>query len=178
MDDAQLLNNAINQSLPELKRWMPWASDPSLETTIDFIIRGIAQWKNVEQSEFPMIIELQSNQQIIGASGFNEKSRPSVPMFEIGYWIDAQYSGHGYITEAVNALTQFAFEKHNAVRVQICAQADNTKSTRVAERCGFSLEAVLKKFRLDITTNKPCDEVIYTCFSESQLSYKTPVHFE
>ncbi len=65
-----------------------------------------------------MIIELKSNNRIISASGFNEKSQPDVPMFEIGYWIDSQYSGNGYITEAVNAITQYAFDRYRAVHLQ------------------------------------------------------------
>lgn len=125
--DAKPLNDAINRSLNELSRWMPWASDPSLKATEEFINRGIEHWNKEYQIEFPMIIELKSTNQIIGASGFNEKSRPDVPMFEIGYWIDTQYAGNGYITEAVNAITQFAFNELNAVRVQISAQADNKK---------------------------------------------------
>lgn len=173
--DAKPLNDAINRSLAQLTPWMPWALDPSLKTTESFIERGINQWQQHQQSEFPLIIELKSDNQIISASGFNEKSQPDVPMFEIGYWIDCQHAGKGYITEAVNALTQFAFDKFTARRVQICAQRNNKKSRAVAERCGFIKEATLKNYRLDLETKKPCDEVIYACFSKSQLSFLTPI---
>lgn len=53
---------------------MPWASDPSLKPTEDFVKKGIQQWETEDQTEFPMVIVLKSNNQIIGASGFNEKS--------------------------------------------------------------------------------------------------------
>lgn len=176
--DAKPLNDAINRSLTEISRWMPWASDPSLKPTEDFIEKGIKQWARKDQTEFPMIIELRSNNQIISASGFNEKSQPDVPMFEIGYWIDSQYSGNGYITEAVNAITQFAFDKFKAVRVQICTQLDNKKSISVAKRCGFIQEAILKNYRLDCLSKKPCDEVILACFSKEQLSFLTQMVIE
>jgi RimJ/RimL family protein N-acetyltransferase len=176
--DAKPLNEAINRSLAEISLWMPWASDPSLKPTEDFIERGIEQWAKENQTEFPMIIKLKSNNQIISASGFNEKSQPDVPMFEIGYWIDSQYSGNGYITEAVNAITQYAFDKYNSVRVQICAQLDNKKSISVAKRCGFIQEAILKNYRLDCLSKKPCDEVILACFSKDQLSFLTPTTIE
>jgi hypothetical protein len=39
---------------------MPWASDPSLETTEDFIKRGIHYWQEHQPKELPMIIELKS----------------------------------------------------------------------------------------------------------------------
>lgn len=172
--DAKPLNDAINRSLSDIARWMPWANDPSLKTTEEYIEKGIRQWSNKVQTEFPMIIELKNNSQIISASGFNEKSQPDVPMYEIGYWIDSQYTGNGYISEAVSALTQFAFDVYNAARVQICAQVENIKSRAVAERCGFENEAILKNYRNDCLSGKPCDEAIYACFSKEQLPVKTP----
>lgn len=96
-------------------------------------------------------------------------------MFEIGYWIDSQYSGNGYMTEAVNAITQYAFDQFKAVRVQICAQLDNQKSIAVAKRCGFIQEAILKNYRLDCSSKKPCDEVILACFSKDQLCFRTSI---
>lgn len=61
--DAKPLNEAINRSLAEISRWMPWASDPSLKPTEDFIEKGIKQWEKEDQTEFSMIIELRSNNQ-------------------------------------------------------------------------------------------------------------------
>lgn len=170
LGDAIPLNNAINRSLSELTRWMPWANDPSLHATEKFIEDGIKQWNSKSQKDFPMIIELKSNKQIISASGFNDKSQPEVPMYEIGYWIDTQHSGNGYISEAVKGITEYAFDTLKAVRVQICAQEDNLKSISVAKRCGFIQEAILKNYRLDCLSNKPCSEVVLACFSPNQLT--------
>jgi len=39
-DEIQL-NKAVNNSLDSLQRWMPWANDPSLETTKAFIENGV-----------------------------------------------------------------------------------------------------------------------------------------
>lgn len=168
--DAIPINNAIQRSLTELTRWMPWAADPSLKTSEEFIEKGIEQWDRSKQQDFPMIIELKANNQIISASGFNENSQPDVPMFEIGYWVDSQHSGKGYVTEAVKAMTKYAFNNLKAVRVQICAQAENSKSIAVAKRCGYIQEAILKNYRLDCLNNKPCDEVILACFSTKQIT--------
>lgn len=167
--DAKPVNLAINQSLTEIGRWMPWASDPSLETTEDFIRRGVQNWQDPQPKELPMIIELKSTGEIISASGFNEKSNFEVPMFETGYWINTKFAGNGFITEAIIAVARFAFEHFSAVRVQICAQKENTKSINVAKRAGFIEEAILKNFRLDCSSKKPCDEVIYACFEQKML---------
>lgn len=167
--DAKPVNQAINQSLNEISRWMPWASDPRLETTEDFIKRGIQSWKEPQPKELPMIIELKSTGEIISASGFNEKSNFEVPMFETGYWINTEFAGNGFITEAITAITRFAFDHFSAVRVQICAQKENIKSINVAKRVGFIEEAILKNFRVDCLSKNPCDEVIYACFEKKML---------
>lgn len=162
--DAKQLNDAINRSLPELQAWMPWASDPSLQTTETFIAKSIEQWSSPNQNDYPLVVELKDSGILIGASGYNDSSDRSIPFYEVGYWLETLYVGNGYATEIVSALTQFAFNTFNAVRVQIRAQCDNYKSISVAKRCGYQYEATLKKVRLDCRTKQPCDEVIYSCF--------------
>ena len=167
--DIQPLNEAINRSLPELKKWMPWAVDHNLSATEIFINKSIQCWQDKKPNELPMIIELKSSSEIIGVSGFNEKSKFDIPMLEIGYWIDTKHAGNGYATEAVIAITKLGFEQFFAVRVQICMQKENEKSIAVANRAGFVKEALLKNYRLDCLSKKPCDEIIYVCFDSKQI---------
>ncbi len=68
----------------------------------------------------------------------------SVPRFEIGYWRRSSERGRGYVTEGVRALTEMAFTQLGAVRVEIRCDDLNVRSARVAERCGFVLEGVLR----------------------------------
>lgn len=167
--DAKPLNDAVNRSLPTLQRWMPWASDPSLKTTEEFIQKSILEWSSPKQQTFPMIVELKSTEEIICASGFNEMSNPDVPYFDIGYWIDAQHMGKGYVTECVNALTHFAFNKLHAVRVQIRTQKENLQSIAVAKRCGFQEAAILKNAVRDCKAGLPCDGIVFARFDASGL---------
>jgi len=112
-----------------------------------------------------VVIHKQSNK-IIGASGFNDRSKPEVPLFEIGYWIETAFAGQGFATEIVHALTHFAFKSFQAVRVQIVTQVGNTASQRVAEKCGFILEATLKNYCLDCLSRKPADDWIFVRFND------------
>lgn len=169
LSDAKPLNDAINRSLDVLERWMPWASDPSLKATETFIQKSVDEWGSETQKIFPMIMVLKNTDEIIGASGYNESSDLSLPSFEIGYWIDSKYSGHGYVTECVTALTRYAFDRLNAVRVQIKTQKENEKSQAVAKRCGFKQEAVLEKTVRDCKTKLLTDQLIFTCFNTEKL---------
>ena len=169
LGDENALNEAINRSLSALQRWMPWADNPSLEPTTRFVIEAIASWSSEKAKDFPMVVIHKASKQIIGASGFNDRSHPQVPMYEIGYWFDTQYTGLGFATEIVSALTKFAFESFNAVRVQVVMQGDNHASKRVAEKCGFVLEAILKKSRVDCLSGQPADDYIFVRFDAEGL---------
>lgn len=163
--DAKPLNDAINRSLPELQRWQPWAFDPSLETTTKFINDSINDWNNDCPKSLQVVVIYKPDNKIIAASGYNEKSDPSVPFYEIGYWLETSYTGMGLATELTNALTRYAFLGLKAVRVQIQAQAENEKSINVAKRCSYEHEATLKKTRIDVLTKQVSDDYVFARFN-------------
>lgn len=165
LGDEHPLNQAINRSLPELQRWMPWANDPSMQPTINFVKEGINSWGSGVPRDFPVVIIHKESKKMIGASGFNDRSKPEVPLFEIGYWIETAFTGQGLAAEMVQALTRFAFESFKAARVQIVTQVGNEASRRVAEKCGFILEATLKHYCLDSLSKEPADSWLFASFS-------------
>lgn len=169
LGDEKPLNQAINRSLPQLQRWMPWAKDPGMQPTIQFVKDGIASWLSENPRDFPMVLIHKESQQIIGASGFNDRSKPEVPLFEIGYWLDTDFTGQGLATEMVSALTRFAFHSFHAARVQIVTQVGNDTSQRVAEKCGFVLEATLKNYCIDCVSGKPADDSLFVRFNAKDL---------
>jgi len=63
-----------------------------------------------------------------------------VPELEIGYFVDFDHEGHGYVTEAVRAAMGFIFEHLKAHRVRLQCDDTNERSWRVAERCGMVRE--------------------------------------
>lgn len=169
LGDEAGINQAINQSLESLQRWMIWAKDPSFETTKQFVEDQVnARHKNTLKMLQLVVIEKESNQ-IISCTGFNEKSDFEMRVFEIGYWIHAEFQGKGYVTEFVNALTQFAFEECDAIRVQILTQVENQKSINVAKRCGFYLEATLKNHRLDCESLLPADSYVFAMIDKNEI---------
>jgi RimJ/RimL family protein N-acetyltransferase len=61
----------------------------------------------------------------------------------IGYWLAAPARGRGTATRAVELLSRWAFTRLGLVRLQITCAPDNLASQHVAERCGFTREALL-----------------------------------
>ena len=69
------------------------------------------------------------------------------PEFEIGYIADVDHEGQGYVTEAVKTALGFVFDHLHAHRVSLRCDTSNTRSQRLAERCGFTREGLLRQVR-------------------------------
>jgi RimJ/RimL family protein N-acetyltransferase len=63
-----------------------------------------------------------------------------LPEFEIGFFVDRDHEGQGYVTEAVRAAMGFIFEHLKAHRLRMECDDTNHRSQRVAERCGLVRE--------------------------------------
>jgi aminoglycoside 6'-N-acetyltransferase len=63
-----------------------------------------------------------------------------LPEFEIGFFVDKDHEGQGYVTEAVRAALRFIFKHLKAHRVRMECDDTNQRSIRLAERCGMVKE--------------------------------------
>jgi len=64
----------------------------------------------------------------------------------IGYWIDEEMAGAGFIPEAVVVVLQFAFETLRLHRIEVAIIPRNTASRRVVEKLGLRNEGVAQGF--------------------------------
>ncbi len=62
---------------------------------------------------------------------------------EIGYGIAEESRGHGYATEAVDAVTAWALKQPGVCRVDAETDPVNRASQRVLEKCGFVTSGVM-----------------------------------
>ena len=139
--DGAAGNEAICESIEELRPWMPWVHPtPTGEQTEEVYRRGAARW--LAREELPMVLIRKQDGLFVGGSGLHRIDW-SVPKFEIGYWLRTSLTGQGYMTEAVIAITRFAFETLGAMRMELRCDAGNVRSEAVAERAGYVLEARL-----------------------------------
>ncbi len=58
----------------------------------------------------------------------------------IGYWVDKNYANRGFTTQAVSALTQYAFDVLQLHRIEINLRPENAASRKVAEKAGYIFE--------------------------------------
>jgi RimJ/RimL family protein N-acetyltransferase len=60
------------------------------------------------------------------------------------YWLDRRARGRGIAAEALDLVSNWAFEEHGILRMQLVTHVNNGPSQRVAERCGYTREGVLR----------------------------------
>lgn len=155
--DAEIFYEAVAESKAEMDRWMPWALNYTLEDAIRYTRR--VQAKFITREDLGLLIFRKSDQHLIGGTGLHRINWQQ-RRFEIGYWQRTSAVGHGYITEAVHALTHFCFEVLDAARVEIHCEVDNNRSAAVARRAGFKQEAHLRH-AIDTTAGELNDRLIF-----------------
>jgi RimJ/RimL family protein N-acetyltransferase len=63
---------------------------------------------------------------------------------ELGYIVAPAARGRGVATAALDELTRWAFAELDALRITLIIDVENRASARVAERCGYVLEGVMR----------------------------------
>lgn len=97
--------------------------------------------------------------QIVGAVGIKINIHRKY-IGEIGYFFDEDYWGKGIATEAVKLAEKEGFNKLGLTRIEILMQPENKASEKVALKCGYEKEGLLKK-AIEGTDNKKKDALIY-----------------
>jgi RimJ/RimL family protein N-acetyltransferase len=65
---------------------------------------------------------------------------------EVGYWLAREARGRGHATRALRLIAAFGFQSLGLERIDLFAATGNPGSQRVAERGGFTREAVLRSY--------------------------------
>lgn len=147
-DDGAAINEAVRESIEELRPWMPWAQNiPTIEESEAGIRRSRLQF--MERKDLRLLLVHKKTGQLVGSSGLHRIDWQA-RKFEIGYWVRTSCEKQGYVAEAVNAITNFAIHELQANRIEIRCDSRNLRSAKVAERSGFTLEGILR--------NDKCDE--------------------
>jgi len=137
---AGALWNAIERSLPELKRWMSWAASSSPQTSAEYAHRAEAGWADGTNWDWTIFF----GDEVAGTIGLNrydELWRSS----NLGYWIRSDLAGRGFATEAGRAVVDFGFDTVGLNRLELVADIGNASSLRVAEKLGFRFEGTKRE---------------------------------
>lgn len=148
--DGAVIHASVVATLDSLREYpasLPWAmAEPSIQTSEQFARQSDANHRL--RTAMPMLLFLKHSGEHVGSSGLHAFDW-SVPKCEVGYWGHAAFRGRGLMTEAVVAITAFAFDILGMRRVECLPDDANVASWRVCERAGYVLEGVLRNDRAE-----------------------------
>jgi RimJ/RimL family protein N-acetyltransferase len=100
----------------------------------------------------------------VGGIGLTLKDDVFRRSAEIGYWLGEQFWGRGIVTEALCAVTDYAFATFDLCRVYAGVFEWNPASMRVLEKAGYEFECRMRK---SVTKDgQTLDELIYAMIRE------------
>lgn len=150
---------AIEDSLQELRAWMPWAQKAQTLDEAEANVRH-ARVRFEAREDMRLHAYDRASGEQLASSGLHRFDW-EVRKFEIGYWVRTPFQGQGYVSEVVTALTLYAFEQLRARRVEIRCDSENERSLKVARRLGFEQEGYFRNDALKANSDEPRDTVIF-----------------
>lgn len=140
-----IFNQAIVESIEHLKDWLAWVTPiPSADESELSCRQGYARF--LMNEDLMAFFILKSSGKLVGGGGLHYVHW-GLRRFELGYWGRTNCLGDGLITEAVEALVQYAMKTLHANRLFLTTDERNLASQRLAERAGFEFEGTLRQDR-------------------------------
>lgn len=150
--DAEQLAAVVTANIGHLKRYMEWTKhEPQTVEQRRAWIADVARQFD-EGEDYTLGIFL-ANGRFVGGTGFHVRTDPD--RLEIGYWIDQDHEGKGFVTEAAAALTRVALEFAGADLVGVEHAPSNERSAAIPRRLGFEQAAALERLCTDSGESVP-----------------------
>lgn len=87
-------------------------------------------------------MELKDSHEQVGSVGYTvTENTPVGKLVHAGYFIYPKFWNHGYVTEALKKVLEFAFLENDVYRVTTGCLAENVGSEKVMKKCGMIKEA-------------------------------------
>lgn len=137
VDDAADIAESCED--PDIPRFTLMPENMTEAQAREWVERRLELWR---ESLCSFAITLPPADQCVGQTGIylEERHRRA----ETFYWLDRRVRGQGIATEALDVVTRWAFQQHKVVRAQLITHLDNQASQKVAQRCGYQREGVLR----------------------------------
>lgn len=134
------------QSRDFLSPWEPiWSGDALSRAAFRRRLRLTAtEWN--EDSGYGFIVFRNSDDALMGGVNLSNVRRGVAQTVNLGYWIGEPYARQGYMTEALQALFPFVFERLNLHRIEAACLPHNAASRSLLCKVGFREEGHARQY--------------------------------
>ena len=145
--DADMVLQYFDRNRAFLKRWEPEREEAFY--TADYH-RELLDKEQAEMDAGRMlklwIFKKDDPARVIGSVAFNSIVRGCFLSCFLGYRLDAQEAGKGYMTEAVRKGAEVMFDEYGLHRIEANIIPCNAASLRVVTKAGFESEGLARKY--------------------------------
>ncbi|OPJ62853.1 GNAT family N-acetyltransferase [Clostridium oryzae] len=143
--DAEALLNLHLRNRDFFQKYSPAYSEEfyTLEWKIQSIETSIEMRKNDKMYSWGIFDN--EYKKLVGTVDLFQVFRGALQSCLLGYSLDKEYNGRGYMTEAVSLVVRFAFDELKLHRIEAGVRQDNIGSMRVLEKAGFHKEGIAIK---------------------------------
>lgn len=156
LETAKTIFAVVDKCKEAFIPWLEWAADYTNEDAFNFLKLVDADWNNDTQFEYAIYLE----NIFIGLISILNVTRKH-KRAEIGYWLDTDYTGNGYMTEAVRIIEKELFD-NDFNRIVIHTDVLNIKSAKIPQTLGYRLDGILRQDIYSKTNNRFRDRNVYS----------------
>jgi RimJ/RimL family protein N-acetyltransferase len=150
LEDAEAIFANYAQD-PEVTRYLTWAPYAEVAQVRRFVESRVTAWETGETFEW--VITRRPDDVAIGMFALRVQDFKA----NLGYVLARPFWGQGLMTEAVQAIVDWAMAQPGIYRVWAVCDVDNPGSARVMEKCGMPFEGVLKRWMRRPSADEPVD---------------------
>lgn len=121
-------------------RFMNFSRHAAFDEAVAFTERCVRCWK--DESAYPWAVVSKQSEEFVGVV----EVRVNPPQVDFGYIFCERFWGHGFATEAIEPVIDWAVRRPEIYRIWATCHPENTASERVLVKAGLKLEARLENW--------------------------------
>jgi RimJ/RimL family protein N-acetyltransferase len=161
--DADALDEAVDESVDDLRPWMQWVAEPFDDPTVEVLRRFRGGFDLGHDFTYGIFSR---SGEVVGGTGLHTRVASGL---EIGYWIRTSRAGEGLATETAAALTRVGIERCRVERMTIQVEPENAPSLRVARKLGYREVGLLPRELAPLRRGGPRRDAILFTLTASEL---------
>ena len=129
-----------------LHKWEPKRYDDQLSLQS---FKDRVRWSQMSfkaRTAVPMVLVRKSDKALMGAITLDNIRFGPSQSATLGYWLGEEFTGQGYMTEAIKHLVTYAFTDLDISRIEAATLEENEASQRILIRSGFRYEGVAQSY--------------------------------
>lgn len=132
IDDIFKIFNTLDKEREYMREWLPFVDNTNVEEDTQNYVNHVLK---TEDKQYTIYYE----SKFVGLIGYKGTDFDNHKT-EIGYWLSQYAQGNGIMSRSVRKLMEYAFDELGINRIQIKVATENSKSRKIPEKLGFTLE--------------------------------------